>query len=226
MIPEQVDGWRSWQYVVEGGGLVYSDGKAAEVWPVGKLSSVCVPNSRNGWRSATHTAPAAGCFCGARLVQRVRHLTGYIRALKCGNILGESDLARNARRLGCYEDRRYWEVLDVPDAIGRAVGSGRLIESDRSCQDPPGTWRCQYLEVGDRLYLSPHLWREAENSARRYQVEVVMLTTLGHPWLDEIVAYEAAQPDVAAAGTVTHLALPGIVLPTWLQRRMAEEAAG
>lgn len=210
-IPDRVEGWRFW-YLTDTLRLVSF--AMPTVWQPGRpAAAVCEPslNKTGATNRVPHQAPDTDCNCGLRVMPALPELLAYIRqgerSPAAWLLGGETVFAKHARTVGGpaqVRDRTYWTVLDVPDVIGRVRGSGRVLRSDRSIEPGPGEiWRCELVEIGDRLYLSPHLRREAPDLAEAYQTEVVVGSTLGYGWLPQLQRHESEQPRASAPATVS-----------------------
>lgn len=211
---DRVSGYLWW--FLQSDGAVVDAANLASFWPRDGIAAANLLRPANS-ADVERASRVESCDCGLRIVEDLPTLIRYARAGQNGGGGSSSHFYVHWSHWPAdyVAARAYWEVLDVPDVVGRAVGWRSVPLGAPEALS--GSWRCERARVGDRLYVSPHLWRRAERVAQRYQAHVVVGSTLGAAWLEECREYEARHPDSDAVG-VTYLAPAGSVLPSWEER--------
>jgi hypothetical protein len=168
-----------------------------------------------------HTPPGAKCTCGLRILDSCHSMLAGIKAhprrMNCSEKYWAGLAAAHGPMAGVYEFRRRHNALWIPDVIGNVYGYGRVEPGNRfgdvpglppdQYVDPVGTVRVERAEIGDRLYLAPHLTRTAELRELGYRfrsavgslkrcypkTKVHVGTEYGRAWIDEVAASEGVQ---------------------------------
>lgn len=165
-----------------------------------------------------HTPPGENCTCGIRILDSCASMLDGIIAhpqrMNCSAKYWAGLVAANECLAGVYEFRKKHDALWIPDVIGNVYGYGRVEPGNKlgdvpgflpdQYVDPVGTVRVERAEIGDRLYLAPHMTRTSELQELGYRfrsaagslkrcypkVKVHIGTEHGRAWIDQIAESE------------------------------------
>ena len=168
-----------------------------------------------------HTPPGEKCTCGIRILDSCASMLDGIAAhpqrMNCSERYWDGLVTAHECLAGVYEFRKKYNAFWIPDIIGNVYGYGRVepgnklgdVPGLRSDQyvDPIGTVRVERAEVGDRLYLAPHMTRTAELQEIGYKfrsavgslkrcypkTKVHVGTEYGRAWIDQVAESEGIE---------------------------------
>jgi hypothetical protein len=211
-------GWRCW-LLTPFGGLMSHAGWLDTRWTPGMMTSVCREKYIDTPElMGPHTPPGEKCTCGIRVLDSCASMLDGIIAhpqrMNCSEKYWAGLVAANECLAGVYEFRKKHDALWIPDVIGNVYGYGRVEPGNKlgdvpgfqpdQYVDPIGTVRVERAEIGDRLYLAPHLTRTSELQELGYRfrsavgslkrcypkVKVHIGTEHGRAWIDQIAESE------------------------------------
>ncbi len=221
--PPSIIGWRCW-LMTPYGGLMSHAAWLDTRWTPGLMTATCREKYIDMPKlMGPHTPPGKNCTCGLRILDTCTRMLDGIKnhpqRMNCSEKYWAGLVAKHECLAGVYEFRKKYNALWVPDIIGNVYGYGRVEPGNKAGDvpglrpdqyvDPVGTVRVERAEIGDRIYLAPHMTRTAElreigykfrsavSSLKRCypRTKVHVGTEYGRAWIDQIAESEGIRSD-------------------------------